>query len=391
MAHRTALTGNDAAAYALKQVNPDVAAVYPITPQTELMHKFASYVADGDVDTELVLVESEHSAMSATLSASLAGARSITATSSCGLALMWELLYVASGARAPIVMPEVNRALSAPINIHCDHSDTMGARDSGWMQIYAENAQESYDNILQAFRIAEHPDVKLPIMPCLDGFILSHTIEALEVLDDEKVKAFVGEYKPENSLLNVDKPVTFGAFALQDTYFEYKRQQVEAMRNAVKVIQDVGKEYGEISGRSYDLFETYMMDDAEVVIVGIGSTMGTVKFVVNQLRKEGIKAGVLKIRVFRPAPWDKVADALSGAKVVGVMDRSLSFGLEGGPLFNELRSFCRGKKFAMCDFIYGLGGRDIGVTHISDIIRGLHKAAKSGTEPEMLTFVNLRE
>ena len=385
MAERMALTGNDSAAYALKQINPDVVAAYPITPQTEMMHKFAEYVANGDVTTEFVSVESEHSAQSAVLGASLAGARTCTATSSAGLALMWEILYVTASSRAPVVMPVVNRALSGPINIHCDHSDTMGARDCGWIQIYSENCQEAYDNVLQAVRIAEHPDVRLPVMATLDGFILSHTLEGLEVSDDETVRAFLGEYKPERSLLDVDNPETFGAFALQNYYFEFKKQQVDAMENARQVILDVGKEYGEMTGRAYAHLDPFMCDDAEVIMVGLGSTMGTAKAGVEQLREEGVKAGALKIRTFRPFPAQEIRDALSGAKVIGVMDRAISFGL-GGPLYHEIRSALYGVATPVVNFIYGLGGRDLKLDDVRDATRGLTKAEECGVQ-----YIALRE
>ena len=391
MAEKVALTGNDAAATAFKQVNPDVAAVFPITPQTELLHMFAGFVADGLVDTELVTVESEHSAMSAAVGASAAGARTITATSSQGLALMWEIVYIAASLRLPIVMATVNRALSGPINIHCDHSDTMGARDSGWIQLYSENCQEAYDNVIQAVRIAEHPDVRLPVMVTLDGFILSHTIEGLEVNDDDAVKNFIGDYKPAQSLLDVGKPMTFGMFALQNYYFEFKKQQVDAMERAMRVIPEIGEEYGKLTGRSYGHLDTYGCDGAEVILVGLGSTMGTAKQAADEVREEdGIAAGVLKVRCFRPYPFDEIRKALAGADVVGVMDRAVSFGL-GGPLFNEVRSTLHGQAQPMVNFIYGLGGRDLSLDHARDIFRALAKVKQTGkTEPET-RYISLRE
>jgi len=391
MAERLGLTGNDAVAFGLKQVNPDVIPAYPITPQTEMMHQFAAYEADGLVDTELILVESEHSAMSASVGASLAGVRVATATSSCGLALMWEILYVASSCRCPIVMHECNRALSAPINIHCDHSDTMGARDTGWIQVYAETVQEAYDNIIQGFRIAEHLDVRLPIMSTIDGFILSHTLERLDVLDDDEVQAFIGEYKSEYSALDVENPKTFGAFALQNYYFEFKRQQVEAMKNALQVIPEVGEEYGKLSGRSYGLVEGYKLDDAEIALVALGSTNGTARIAVDKAREAGLKAGLLKIRCFRPFPFDAILGALKNAKVVGVLDRAVSFGF-GGPLFHEIRSAGYGKTdFLTKNIIYGLGGRDINDKQILDVIRSLDEAAKVGRVSDEPDYIGLRE
>jgi len=393
MAHRTAFTGNEAGALALKQANPDVAAVFPITPQTELMHTFSQYVADGDVDTEMVLVESEHSAMSATIGASAAGARAVTATSANGLALMWEMIYIGASFRLPIVMPVINRALSAPINIHCDHSDSMGARDSGWIQIYSENSQEAYDTVLQSFKIAEDPRVLLPVMPTWDGFVISHTVESLEVLDDEEAKPFVGEYTADRSLLDVKNPMSMGPLVLQDYYFEIKRQQIEGMRNATDVILEVGEAYGQLSGRKYGLFDTYMLEDAELAIVVLGSSAGTARHAIKELRAEGIKAGMLKLRVFRPFPGELVADALAHVKAIGVMDRCVSFGIEGGPVFQEVRSAAYGKRLTipMAKYIYGLGGRDVRPEMIKDIFADLAKVAESGEDPTEATFIGLNE
>ena len=385
------LTGNDAAAHALRQARPDVCATYPITPQTELMHKFAEFVANGLVDTEVILVDSEHSAMSACVGASAAGARTVTATSANGLALMWEIVYIAASSRLPIVMPEVNRALSGPINIHCDHSDTMGCRDTGWIQLFAENAQEAYDNTLQAFRIAEHPDVMLPVMIPFDGFIISHTNEPVEMLDDAVAAKFVGEYKPARSLLDVDNPHTMGPLDLQDFYFEHKRQQVEAMRNAFPVIEAVGKEFGEISGRTYDFMTEYMMDDAEVALVALGSTCGTAYEACREARAKGIKAGLLKLRVFRPFPTERIAKVLANLKVVGVFDRSISFGIEGGPLYHEIRSALYGSAKPVLPFVYGLGGRDITVGQIVEAYQTLADAASEGVAEREVEFVGVRD
>ena len=389
MMKRVALTGNDAVAESFKQVNPDVAAVFPITPQTELMHKFSQYVSDGVVDTELINVESEHSAMSAAVGAAAAGARTISATSANGMALMWEMLYIAASNRMPIVMPLVNRALSGPINIHNDHSDSMGARDSGWIQIFCENSQEAYDNTIQAFRIAEHKDIMLPIMVCLDGFILSHTMETLDIFeDDQKVKDFVGEYNPEHYLLDTEHPFTVGPLDLQDFYFEHKRQQVEAMRNVKDVLLAVGKEYGELSGREYGLFDTYKADDAELMLVILGSTAGTAKVAIDEMRAAGKKVGLLSLRMFRPFPGEEIIEVLNGAKKVAVLDKACSFGLEGGPLFHEIRSFAYGQDFLMKSFIYGLGGRDINVQHIIDITNELEQYSAGD---DIVTFFGVRE
>ncbi|HHY18844.1 MAG TPA: pyruvate ferredoxin oxidoreductase, partial [Firmicutes bacterium] len=316
---RHSLTGNEAMAEAMRQINPDVVAAYPITPQTEIVQLFSNAVADGKVNTEFVTVESEHSAMSATIGAASAGARSMTATSANGLAYMWEVVYIAASMRLPIVMPVVNRALSGPINIHCDHSDSMGARDSGWIQIYSENSQEAYDNLIQAIRIAEHKDVHLPVMVCMDGFIISHGMEIIEAEDDETVRKFVGTREPMYSLLDKDNPITMGPLDLQDFYFEHKKQQAEAMKNSAEVILEVAKEWNEITGRQYDMIEEYRMEDAEIAVVVIGSAAGTSKVVVDQLREQGVKAGLVKIRVFRPFPKEEIAKALANTKAVAIL------------------------------------------------------------------------
>jgi pyruvate ferredoxin oxidoreductase alpha subunit len=392
VARRLILTGNDAGAEAMRQIDPDVVAAFPITPQTELMHKFAEFVADGDVKAEMVLVESEHSAMSATVGAAAAGARAMTATSANGLALMWEIVYIAASYRLPIVMPVINRALSGPINIHCDHSDTMGCRDTGWIQLYSENAQEVYDNILQAVRIAEHPDVLLPVMVTFDGFIISHTAEVLEGLEDAEARKWVGEYEPRYSLLNTDEPLTFGPLDLQDYYFEHKRQQVEGMRHAPGVISEVGKHYGELSGRPYDLLEEYELADAELVVIALGSTCGTAKAVIDDLRAEGTRAGLLKIRAFRPFPEVEVAQALSAAKAIAVLDRSISFGAPGGPVHKEIKAalYGSGLSAGIVNYIYGLGGRDISTEQIDSVFDDLKVVAAEGTPSDNVRFVGLR-
>ncbi len=392
MATRVGLTGNDAGAEALLHVNPDVAAVFPITPQTELMHKFSGYVNDGVVDTVLVPVESEHSAQSACFGSASAGARTITATSSQGLMLMAEICAITSSSRLPVVMPVVNRAISAPINIHCDHSDTMFCRDSGWIQLFCENAQEVYDTTIQAFRIGEHKDVLLPVMICLDGFILSHTMEMLEVDDRETVQQFVGDYEPAFSLLDTDNPVSIGPLHLTDYYFECKRQQIEAMENARQVILDVGEEFGETFGRDgYGFFEEYKLDDADVCIVAMGSTAGTAKVAADNAREKGVKAGVLKIRCFRPFPGDEIAKVVNGVGTVAVMDRAISYGLKGGPLFNEIRSFSSGGCPQLINCVYGLGGRDINATAIEGIFDELAAIKQSGDPGDLYRYIGLRE
>jgi pyruvate ferredoxin oxidoreductase alpha subunit len=392
-AQRVALTGNDAAAEAFRQVDPDIAAVFPITPQTELMHKFAEYVANGKVHTDLVNVESEHSAMSAVVGAQAAGARSITATSAVGFILMLEVVHVASSLRLPCVMAVVNRALNSPLNIHCDHSDTMTARDSGWIQLFSENAQEVYDNVIQAFRIAEHSDLLLPCMVTLDGFILSHTQETMEMLDDEQVRNFVGEYKPEHYLLNAKEPMLVGPVDLQDWLFEHKRQNIEATKSAPRIIREVGEEFAKLSGRSYGLIEAYRTEDAELVIVVLGSTAGTAKEAADAVRERGVAAGVVKIRSFRPFPAEEIWNAIPNAKAIGVMDRSVAFGLGAGPVFHELRSYGYelGKSVPVVSWIYGIGGRDIAPEHVEGAFEELKEVASTGRVGVRDRYLNLRD
>jgi pyruvate ferredoxin oxidoreductase alpha subunit len=354
-----AATGNEAAAQALKQINPDVCAAYPITPQTDLMQRFSDFVSDGLVTTELILVESEHSAMSSCIGASAAGGRVATATAGPGLALMWEMLFVASGMRLPIVMPVVNRALSAPLNIHCDHSDAMGARDSGWIQLWSENAQEAYDNLIQAFRIAEHPAIRLPVMVCFDGFIISHSISRMEYLPDEVVSRFVGEFTPQHPLLDIKHPVSYGPLILTDQYHEYKKVQHDVMAGVAPIVEEVAGEFHAISGRQYGLFEAYRLEDADVGIVILNSAAGTAKDAVDEARSRGIKAGLLKPRLFRPFPYEQIAGALKHLKAVCVLDRVDSFGAYG-PLYAEIAAslYPLDQRPRLINRIYGLGGRD---------------------------------
>lgn len=393
MAKVVAVTGNEAVANALRQVEPDVCAAYPITPQTDMMQRFSAFVSDGKVKTEMILVESEHSAMSACVGASAAGGRVITATSSQGLALMWEVLFIASGMNLPIVMPVVNRALSAPLNIHGDHSDAMGARDSGWIQLWSENAQEAYDNTIQAFRIGEHPDVRLPVMVCMDGFIISHSIERVEYLEDEEVKRFVGEYKQVNPLLDVDHPVSYGPLILPDLYMEYKRLQHEIIWNRVKpVVLEVAEEFYKLSGRRYGLFEAYRLDDAEIGMVILNSAAGTAKDVVDEMRNRGIKAGLLKPRLFRPFPYEEVGEVLRHLKALCVMDRADSFGAYG-PLFTEIASslYSYKERPILINKIYGLGGRDFMPEDAEKVFLELKDIASSGKIKSAKEYLGVRE
>lgn len=392
MAKIVAVTGNEAVANALRQVNPDVCGIYPITPQTDMMQKYASFIADGKVKTEPILVESEHSSMSACIGASAAGGRVITATSSQGLALMWEMLHIASGDRLPIIMPVVNRALSAPLNIHGDHSDAMGARDTGWIQIWSENAQDAYDNTIQAFRIGEHMDIRLPVMVCLDGFIISHSIERMEYLEDAEVKNFVGEYKNFLPLLDLDKPKSYGPLILTDYYHEYKRAQHEVMTKVKGVVLDVAKDFEKMSGRKYGLFESYRLEDADIALVILNSAAGTSKDVIDSFRNKGIKAGLLKPRLFRPFPYEEVADALKNTKAVCVMDRADSFG-GYGPLFMEISSalYQLKEKPALINKIYGLGGRDYMPSHAELVLNELNEIANTGKINVVKEYIGVRE
>ena len=392
MSIRERLSGNEAVATAMKQINPDVVAAFPITPSTEIPQYFSSFVANGQVDTEFVAVESEHSAMSACIGASAAGARAMTATSSNGMSLMWEMLYIAASSRLPIVLNLVNRTVSGPLNIHNDHSDAMGARDAGWIQLFSETNQEAYDNAIMAVRIAEHKDVRLPVMVCQDGFITSHAIENIELIEDDKVKAFVGEYKAPWSLLNPEHPVAVGPLDMQHFHFAHKRQQAEAMRNAKKVILEVAKEFEEMTGRKYELLEKYMMDDAEVAIVVLNSSAGTAKYVVNKLREQGIKAGLVKPRVFRPFPVDEMADALKNTKAVAVMDKADSLNAAGGPLFEEVTSamFVKGVTGPkVINYIYGLGGTDVKATDIETVYTRLLDIANTGNVGEPYNYLGI--
>lgn len=366
--HRIALTGNDAVAYAVKQANVDVISAYPITPQTFVVETLSRYVYDGELNAKFITVESEHSAMSAVIGASLAGARAFTATSSQGLAYMWEALYAASGLRLPIVMALAARALSAPINIHNDHSDFFGMRDAGWIMFNGEDAQETYDLTIMAFKIAEDPRVLLPVVVSYDGFIVSHAISNFYALNDDVVREFLG-VRTTGPRIDPDNPRTFGVLALQDSYFEFKRQQYEAMENARQVIQEVFKEYGEISGRSYRPLKEYMTDDAETCIVAMGSTVGTARYAVKTLREEGEKVGTVGILQYRPWPVKEVERLFSRFKRIIVMEKTMSPGARAGPIYEDIATtvYPRHHQVKMVDFTYGLGGRDISVQGIIEI------------------------
>ena len=393
MSIRERLSGNEATAIAMKQINPDVVAAFPITPSSEIPQYFSTFVANGVVDTEFVAVESEHSAMSATIGASAAGARAMTATSANGLSLMWEMIYIASSLRLPIVLALVNRAVSGPLNIHNDQSDAMGVRDAGWIMLFSENNQEAYDNMLMAHRIAEHKDVLLPVMVCQDGFITSHSIENIELESDEEVKKFVGQYKPEHYLLNREEPMAVGPLDLQAYLFEHKAQQAEAMKKAKEIIKEVAIDFEQWTGRHYDFFEEYKLDDAEYAIVCMNSTAGTTKAVVDKLREQGIKAGLLKVRMFRPFPVDEIATALEHLKAVAILDKAASLNGAGGALFEDVTSamYVNEKHVPMVNYVYGIGGRDTTEKQLESVYADLEKIAEEGKVENPYRYLGLRK
>ena len=392
MSIRERLSGNEAVSIAIKQINPDVMPAFPITPSTEIPQYVSEYVANGEIDTEFIAVESEHSAMSAAIGSTAAGARSVTATSSCGLAFMWEALYLAASNRLPVTMPVVNRALSGPININADHSDSMGARDSGWIQLYSETNQEAYDNYIQSIRIAEHEDVLLPVMTCQDGFITSHAVENIELIEDEKVKEFVGEYDPKFYMLNEEMSMSVGPYDTQHYYMEHKKQQSLAMRNAKDVILKVAEEFEKISGRKYGFFEEYKLEDAEVAVVVLNSAAGTSKDAIDKLREEGIKAGLLKIRVFRPFPAEEIREALKHVKALAIMDRCDGFNANGGPVYADVLAalYPLNEKPLAVNYIYGIGGRDVRVESIEKVFRDLVEIKDSNETGRTYRYLEIK-
>jgi len=385
-----ARTGNEAMAEAMRQINPDVVAAYPITPATEVVQLFSKFVHDGLVDTEFVPAESEHSAISACAGAAAAGARVMTSTASQGLALMHEILFIAAGLRTPIVICLVNRSLSSPINIHCDHSDTLASRDAGWIQIYTENAQEAYDTTIQLVKIAE--TALLPAIVSTDAFIISHGMERVELVDDKAIPKFLGERKVKYSLLDVDNPVTLGPLDLQDYFFEHKRSEIDAMNHVLPIIEKVQKEFGDKFGRYYATVDEYKLDDAEVAILAMGSTGGTAKVAVQRLREKGKKVGLVRCRVYRPFPKDAMLKAISKVKVLGIMDRSDTLSTLGGHLYNDARSVLYGSdaRPLLKNYVYGLGGRDISIEEIESIYEELFNIQKSGKVDKDIVYYGVR-
>ena len=372
------LTGGQAVAEAMRQIDPDVVPIYPITPQTPIIQSFAAYVAQGRAHGELVDVESEHSAMSAAIGAALAGARTITATSSQGLALMAEVVYIAASMRAPVVMAVGNRALSGPINIHCDHSDSMLIRDSGAIQLFAENAQEAYDLMLIAPRLAEHPEVLLPVLVCQDGFTITHSAEPVVLLEDREARDFVGDYRVPNPLLDVRRPTTQGPFAMPDYYFELRHAQGAAMQAALPAFAEISADFSARFGRRYHSLEAYKLDGADQAIVCLGSTGGTVKDVVDERRADGDAVGLLELRSFRPLPRSDLRAALELVRNVAVLDRADSPGA-APPLFADVAAALHGTETELESYVYGLGGRDL---HPEDL-----RAVFAGSSPR---YIGLR-
>lgn len=392
MAIKERMSGNEAVAYAIRQINPDVMPAFPITPSTEIPQMVSTYIGNGEMDTEFIPVESEHSSMSATIGAEAAGARSLTATSSAGLALMWEELLLAASNRMPLVLALVNRTLSGPININCDHTDGMGARDTGWIQIYAENNQEAYDNFIQAYPIAEDKRVHLPVMICQDGFITSHAVENITLLEDELVKEFVGEYKPEEYLLHPGKPIAVGPYSVSNYAMEARKNQELALERSKEVIAEVAEKFKELSGRGFSFFEEYRTEDADYIMMIMGSAAGTAKEAVDELRAQGKKVGILKLRVFRPFPAAEIAEALKGCKAVAIMDRCESYNTNGGPLGSETKAALFKNKVLIeaVNYIYGLAGRDFTTSDVEQVFGELEGLVEEGTAIEEYKYVGLR-
>ncbi len=389
------MDGNHAAAEAMRQIEPEVVPAYPITPTSYIFEVYAKFVNNGKVNSELMTVESEHAAMSACVGACAAGGRVMTATASQGLKLMSEVLWNASGLRLPIVLINGNRSLGAPLSIHCDHSDSMAERDAGWIQLYAKDAQEMYDLLFQAFLIAEHDDVRLPVMVNMDAFQVTHTHQELLVEDDEKIKNFIGKPNVKNALLDIDNPVSYGGATRPDYYQESRRQALQGMLNAYEVISDVGEKFNAEFSRDYSEYgEDYLLEDAEYIFVQMGSSFGTVKNAVDEMRKEGIKVGILRIRMFRPFPSEYIRMLLQNAKHILVMDRTSPAGGQGGPLFMEVQSamYESEKRPNITPFIYGLGSKDFNPNHVKEMISFVKKIDNGEEEifSEESVWVNLR-
>jgi pyruvate ferredoxin oxidoreductase alpha subunit len=385
--------GNRAAAQALRQAQVDVVAAYPITPSTPIVEGYAKFLADGYIEGEFAMVESEHAAMSACIGAAAAGGRVATATSSQGLALMSETLYQASGMRLPIILNLVNRALASPLNVNGDHSDMYMIRDSGWIQFDAFCPQESYDLNLIAFRVGEDHDIRLPVIVNQDGFMTSHTAQGVHTLSDDEAYAFVGEYKPMNDMLDFEHPVTHGVQTEEDWHFEHKaRQHNDLMVKVLPKIKEVFGDFEKLTGRKYNLVEKYDMDDADVCVVCMGSSVETAREVATEMRAKGVKAGVVGFRVFRPIPFAEIIDALKGVKAIAALDRSSPNGA-AGTLFNEIAGalFNTDTKALLSGYVYGLGGRDLTKAHLTALFNELQANVDAGkVTTQLQQFIGVR-
>ncbi|WP_042696807.1 pyruvate synthase subunit PorA [Thermococcus sp. PK] len=391
MPMRKVMKGNEAAAWAAKLAKPKVVAAFPITPSTLVPEKISEFVADGEMDAEFIKVESEHSAISACVGASAAGVRTFTATASQGLALMHEVLFIAAGMRLPIVMAIGNRALSAPINIWNDWQDTISERDTGWMQFYAENNQEALDLILIAFKVAEDERVLLPAMVGFDAFILTHTVEPVEIPDQEVVDEFLGEYVPKHAYLDPARPITQGALGFPAHYMEARYTVWEAMENARKVIKEAFDEFEKKFGRRYHMIEEYKTDDAEIILLTMGSLAGTLKEFVDKKREEGIKIGAAKMTVYRPFPIEELRALAKKAKVLAILEKDISFGIGGAVFADTSRALINEKeKPIMLDFIIGLGGRDVTFENLEEAVE-ISKKALEGEKVEEVNWIGLRK
>jgi len=388
-----AISSNYAAAYAAKDSDVDVVSAYPITPQTHVVEKIGEFLADGEMDAEMIHVESEHSALSAAIGASAMGARAFTATASQGLALMHEILHIASGMRLPIVMTIATRALSAPISIWNDYSDIMNARDSGWIIMFASSAQMVYDSVIQAYRIAEDPRVHLPVMVAYDGYIMSHTVEPVEVFDKDDVLKYIPK-NPTWIRLDPDNPVTMGTITGPDWYYEFKYQQVMAMKNALQVAKEADEKYGEMFGRKYGLVGRYMLEDADIALVTMGAFVNTAVKAAMEAREKGLKAGVLELRLYRPFPLDEILQALSNVQAVGIIDKAISFGAPvAGPVFNEFAGayYSRDDKPLLVSFIAGIGQRAVFVNDFLKMFEKLDEVVKTGRAPQESIYIGVRK
>jgi len=392
MGKRVGMNGDRAVAFAAKQAKVDVISAYPITPQTIIVETLAEYVNNGELDAVFIPVESEHSALSAAIGASLAGARVFTATSSQGLALMWEILWIAAGLRAPIVMAIGNRALSPNINIHCSHDDAYAARDTGWLQLFAENVQEAYDLTLLAFKIAEDHRVLLPTIVNLDGFILTHAAEGLYVLDDKDVDSFLPPRKPVNPI-DPDNPKTYGSLDFTDWYMEHRKIWYDAYPNVPQVIKETFAEYEKLTGRRYVQIKTFNAEDADKAIVILGSSAGTARYAARKLKEKGQNVAVISLTQYRPFPRKELRTILEKFDVVAVFDRSLSFGSPGNQLFMDVATslYNAKKKPHLVNVVYGLGGRDFTPSHVEQVYQLMEEVQKRGEAPEEPIWVGLRE